>query len=207
MESTGIYWMPIWRLLESDFKLYLVNLYTIKQLPGRKSDSKNAEWLATCQQKDFIRGSYVPGDTIQQLRQYNCRVFDVTKQLVYIQSKMDAALQRCNIRLSYYVSNVDTKSYREVVRLLSEGETRPDELIKKIHGRTINRCGRENVLTALQGVVPRTDMDMLEKYVEELEMYRRYKAHCLLMMKEICKEYYQKLEHLQTILSCTTLLL
>lgn len=200
MESTSVYWMPIWRLLESDFKLYLVNPYAIKQLPGRKSDVKDAEWIATCLQKDLIRGSYVPVDTIQQLRQYNRRVFDITKQMVYLQNKMDAALQRCNIRLSNYVSNVDTKSYREVVRLLSEGETRPEELIKKIHGRTINRCGRENVLAALQGVVIRTDMDMLGQYIEELEMYRRHKAHCLLMMKEICKECYQKeLENLQTI--------
>lgn len=200
MESTSVYWMPIWRLLECDFKLYLVNPYAIKQLPGRKSDVKDAEWIATCLQKDLIRGSYVPGDTIQQLRQYNRRVFDITKQMVYLQNKMDAALQRCNIRLSNYVSNVDTKSYREVVRLLSEGETCPKELIKKIHGRTINRCGRENVLAALQGVVTRTDMDMLGQYIEELEMYRRHKAHCLLMMKEICKEYYQKeLENLQTI--------
>lgn len=47
MESTSVYWMPIWRLLESDFKLYLVNPYAIKQLPGRKSDVKDAEWIAT----------------------------------------------------------------------------------------------------------------------------------------------------------------
>ena len=65
MESTSVYWMPIWRVLESDFKLYLVNPYSIKQLPGRKSDVKDAEWIATCLQKDLIRGSYVPDDTIQ----------------------------------------------------------------------------------------------------------------------------------------------
>lgn len=200
MESTSVYWMPIWRVLESDFKLYLVNPYSIKQLPGRKSDVKDAEWIATCLQKDLIRGSYVPDDTIQQLRQYNRRVFDITKQMVYLQNKMDAALQRCNIRLSNYVSNVDTKSYREVVRLLSEGETRPEELVKKIHGRTINRCGRENVLAALQGVVTRTDMDMLGQYMEELEMLRRHKMRCLLMMKEMCEEHYQaELTNLQTI--------
>ena len=51
MESTSVYWMPIWRVLESDFKLYLVNPYAIKQLPGRKSDIKDAEWIATCLRK------------------------------------------------------------------------------------------------------------------------------------------------------------
>ena len=94
MESTSVYWMPIWRVLENDFKLYLVNPYAIKQLPGRKSDIKDAEWIATCLRKELIRGSYVPNSEIQQLRQYNRRIFDINKQSVYIQNKIDAALQR-----------------------------------------------------------------------------------------------------------------
>ena len=106
MESTSVYWMPIWRVLENDFKLYLVNPYAIKQLPGRKSDIKDAEWIATCLRKELIRGSYVPNSEIQQLRQYNRRIFDINKQSVYIQNKIDAALQRCNIRIGNYISNV-----------------------------------------------------------------------------------------------------
>ena len=103
MENTSVYWMPIWRILENDFKLYLVNPYAIKQLPGRKSDIKDAEWIATCLRKELIRGSYVPSSEIQQLRQYNRRIFDINKQSVYIQNKIDAALQRCNIRIGNYM--------------------------------------------------------------------------------------------------------
>lgn len=141
MESTAVYWMPIWRILESDFRLYLVNPLSIKQLPGRKSDVKDAEWIATCLQKGLIRGSFVPPLAIQQLRQYNRRLFDLNKQAVYVQNKMDAALQWCNIRISNYVSNIDTKGYREVVELLSEGTTDPELLTGKIHKRTINKHG------------------------------------------------------------------
>ena len=54
MESTSIYWIPIWRVLESSTHLHLVNPYFIKQLPGKKSDVKDAEWIATCLQKDLI---------------------------------------------------------------------------------------------------------------------------------------------------------
>ena len=200
MESTSVYWMPIWRVLESDFKLYLVNPYAIKQLPGRKSDVKDAEWIATCLRKDLIRGSYVPDATIQQLRQYNRRIFDINKHMVYIQNKMDAALQRCNIRISNYVSNVDTKSYREVVTKITEGEARAEELVKVIHGRTIKRCGRDTIVASLDGVVRQADIDLLKQYKEELDMLRRHKAECLLKMREICKEHYQRqLELLQTI--------
>lgn len=73
MESTSIYWMPVWRVLENYVSLKLVNPYFIKQLPGKKSDVKDAEWIATCLLKNLIKGSYVPEDLIQQLRQYDRR--------------------------------------------------------------------------------------------------------------------------------------
>jgi transposase len=66
MESTSIYWMPVWRVLQSDFSLKLANPYFIKQLPGRKSDVKDAHWISQCLQKDLIRGSFVPDDILQQ---------------------------------------------------------------------------------------------------------------------------------------------
>ena len=68
MESTAVYWIPVWRVLEPHFRLKLVNPYFIKQLPGRKSDVKDAQWIAVCTLKDLIRGSFVPPERIQQLR-------------------------------------------------------------------------------------------------------------------------------------------
>ena len=67
MESTSIYWMPVWRILEPDFTLKLANPYFIKQLPGRKSDVKDAQWIAECLQRESIKGSFVPEETYQQL--------------------------------------------------------------------------------------------------------------------------------------------
>ena len=69
MESTSVYWFPIWNTLQSDFSLKLANPYFIKQLPGRKSDVKDAQWIAECLQKDLIKGSFVPDEVLQQLRQ------------------------------------------------------------------------------------------------------------------------------------------
>ena len=192
MESTSVYWMPIWRILENDFKLYLVNPYAIKQLPGRKSDIKDAEWIVTCLRKELIRGSYVPSSEIQQLRQYNRRIFDINKQSVYIQNKIDAALQRCNIRIGNYISNVRAKSYCEIVDMLSEGKTSPELLIVKVHKRTINKWGRETILAALEGVVNKTDCRILKQLKEELDMLRRHKVECLVMLRDICMENYKE---------------
>lgn len=192
MESTSVYWMPIWRILENDFKLYLVNPYAIKQLPGRKSDIKDAEWIATCLRKELIRGSYVPSSEIQQLRQYNRRIFDINKQSVYIQNKIDAALQRCNIRIGNYISNVRAKSYCEIVDMLSEGKTSPELLIVKVHKRTINKWGCDTILAALEGVVNKTDCRILKQLKEELDMLRRHKVECLVMLRDICMENYKE---------------
>lgn len=60
MESTSIYWIPIWRVLCNDFSVKLVNTYFIKQLLGRKTDVKDAQWIATALQKELIKGSFIP---------------------------------------------------------------------------------------------------------------------------------------------------
>ncbi|WP_418788766.1 IS110 family transposase, partial [Leyella stercorea] len=152
MESTSVYRIPIWRVLSPHFKLNLANPYFIKQLSGRKSDVKDAQWIAECTMKELIRGSFVPPEIIQQLRQYDRRIFDLNEEIVRKLSKLDAVLQRCNIRLSNYVSNVDSKSYKAVVRAISQGITAPEELVKLIHGRIINHHGIDVITASLKGV-------------------------------------------------------
>ena len=200
MESTSIYWIPVWRIIEPHFPQKLVNPYFIKQLPGRKSDVKDAEWIATCLLKDLIRGSYVPNELIQQLRQYDRRIFDLNNEINRKLAKLDMALQRCNIRISNYVSTTDGKGYREVVRLLAEGITAPEELIKKIHGRTINKWGRETILSSLDGVVTGTDTDIIGQLHEEVQLATRHRDICQEKMTAICEEHFpEEYANLKTI--------
>lgn len=200
MESTSIYWMPVWRVLENYVSLKLVNPYFIKQLPGKKSDVKDAEWIATCLLKDLIKGSYVPDNLIQQLRQYDRRISDLNHEIVRKLGKLDAALQRCNIRISNYVSTTDGKSYNEVVRLITEGETSPEKLASVIHTRTVNRVGKDTVIAALTGVITQTDIDMMKQLREEVDLARKHKDECQSRMDAICRQYFpDQLEKLQTI--------
>lgn len=200
MESTSIYWMPVWRVLEPYFSLKLVNPYFIKQLPGKKSDVKDAEWIATCLLKDLIRGSYVPEDRIQQLRQYDRRIFDLNREIVYKLTKLDAALQRCNIRISNYVSTTDGKSYQKVVEKISEGVTDPKVLTGLIHRRIVNRVGRDVITASLTGVITQTDIDVIRQTVEEVALARKHRDECLAKMEGLCSEWFPKqMENLQTI--------
>ena len=200
MESTSIYWMPVWRILEPYFSLKLVNPYFIKQLPGKKSDVKDAEWIATCLLKDLIRGSYVPEDRIQQLRQYDRRLFDLNKEIVYKLTKLDTALQRCNIRISNYVSTTDGKGYKSVVEKIASGETDPEALTKLIHGRTINRVGRDVITASLTGVITQVDIDVIHQMNEEVKLAQKHKDECLAKMEELCNKWFPKqMKNLQTI--------
>ena len=201
MESTSVYWMPVWRVLEPYVaSLKLVNPYFIKQLPGKKSDVKDAEWIANCLLKDLIRGSYVPGDIIQQLRQYDRRISDLNIECIRKLGKLDAAIQRCNIRISNYLSTTDSKSYKEVVRLIAEGTTAAEELVKVIHSRIVKKAGRDVILAALSGVFSDTDIDIIRQLREEIELAQRHKDECQSKMDAICQQYFPKqLKNLQTI--------
>ena len=200
MESTSVYWIPIWRILAPHFHLQLVNPYFIKQLPGHKSDVADAQWITECTMKNLISSSFVPPEDIQQLRQYDRRIFDLDEEIVRKLSKLDAVMQRCNIRLSNYVSNVDCKSYKDVVRKISEGVTDPEILIEVIHGRIIKHHGRETILASLTGVVSQAEIDVLRQLREELDLAEEHKQECLERMLEICQEKYpDELRRLQTI--------
>ncbi len=200
MESTSIYWMPVWRILDPYFNLKLVNPYFIKQVPGKKSDVKDAEWIATCLLKDLISGSYVPEDRIQRLRQYDRRIFDLNKDIVYRLAKLDDALQRCNIRISNYVSTTDGKSYQKVVAKISEGETDPNVLSSLIHGRIVNRVGKDVIASSLTGVISETDIDVISQLREEIQLAQRHRDECISKMEELCSKWFsEQMENLQTI--------
>ena len=200
MESTSIYWMPIWRVLENTCRLHLVNPYFIRQLPGKKSDVKDAEWIATCLMNNLIASSFVPDEKIQRLRQYDRRIFDLNTEISRKLVKIDQCVQRCNIRISNYVSTTDSKGYRSVIELLAEGVTDANVLVTKIHGRTINRHGKETLIKALTGVVNETDMDIIRQLNEEVEMLQRHKEEAQMKMSALCQEWFpEELENIKSI--------
>lgn len=200
MESTSVYWIPVWRTLEGHFKLKLINPYFIKQLPGHKSDVKDARWIAECMLKELVRGSFVPPERIQQLRLYDRRIYDLDDEIVRKLAKLDAAVQRCNIRLSNYVSNTDSVSYKSVIDRICGGVTSPEELVKEVHGRIINRHGRETIIASLKGCITEADIDIMAQLKAEIDLAEANKQKCMDKMREICEsEYHEQLRNLMTI--------
>lgn len=200
MESTSIYWIPVWRILEDSFDLKLVNPYFIKQLPGRKSDIKDAQWIATVLQKELIKGSFVPDQIITSLRQYGRRVFKLVRQKVRVEQAIDRQLQRCNIRISNYISTIDSKAMQKIMDKLIEGIIDPDQLVKCVHTRTKNKHGIETIKASLTGHIEQVDIDMLCQFKEEQLLINKQIEETLARMSAICKDNFpEQMQILQAI--------
>jgi transposase len=191
MESTSIYWMPIWHVLEADLALTLANPYFIKQLPGRKSDVKDAQWIAECLQKDLIKSSFVANELLQQMRQYTRQHRRLTKSRVRLEQQMDNQLQRCNIRFSNYVSNQGKNmSMRKIIKAIISGERDPVQLCQRVHGRTLNKHGKEVITHSLRGVVQHADIEMLIQCKDQINLIEKQQASCLNHLEELAKQHF-----------------
>lgn len=200
MESTAVYWVPVWNELCESMELKLVNPYFIKQLPGRKSDIKDAQWIAECLLKNLIKGSFVPEPIVQDMRKLNRRIMDLNEDMTYNTNKLDSALQRCGFRLSNYVSQVKGKSYQSVLQAIIGGNTDPEELIKLVHGRTVNKNGRDIIKAALTGNFSKTDLVVLRQTKEVIDMIERQIKECQKELTALCQENFpEQYRRLQTI--------
>ena len=200
MESTAVYWVPVWNELCGSMELKLVNPYFIKQLPGRKSDIKDAQWIAECLLKNLIKGSFVPDPVVQDMRKLNRRIMDLNEDLTYNTNKLDAALQRCGFRLSNYVSRIKGKSYQSVLSCIIDGERDPGKLIAKVHGRTINKHGRQTIMAAVTGCFPDTDIIIFRQTKAVIDLIEAQMAECQKELTALCgKHFPQQYRRLQTI--------
>lgn len=200
MESTAVYWVPVWNELCEHMSLWLANPHFIKQLPGRKSDVKDAQWIAECQLKKSIRKSFVPNPVVQDMRKLNRRIFDLNDDMTYNKNKLDAAMQRCGFRLSNYVSNTGGKSYQSVVKAISDGETNPEKLVELVHTRTVNKHGRETVIGAVTGNFSPTDIVVIKQYMTMIELIGAQIEECQKALTALCQEHFpEAYKRLQTI--------
>ena len=200
MESTAVYWIPVWNELCDHMTLRLANPQFIKQLPGRKSDIKDAQWIAECQLKNLIKKSFVPSPVIQDMRKLNRRIFNLNEDMTYNKNKLDAAMQRCGFRLSNYVSTTGCKSYQSVVRAISQGETDPGKLVTMVHGRTAGRHGRDTLTGAVTGNFSAVDIAMIKQYLATIDLIEAQLDECQKALTAMCQEHFpEEYRRLQTI--------
>lgn len=123
MESTGVYWKPVYNLLEGAFELVLVNAQHYKQVPGRKSDVRDCEWLATLLRHGLVRGSFVPDKPQRELRELTRYRTALVRERTAEVNRLQKTLEGANIKLASVASDVMGRSAREMLTAMVAGQS------------------------------------------------------------------------------------
>lgn len=151
MESTGVYWKPLFNLLEDTFEVLVVNAHHIKTVPGRKTDMRDAEWIANLLRHGLVRGSYIPDRPQRELRElvrYRRSLIGNRTQVV---NRIQKVLEGANIKLAAVASNVVGVSGRAMLEAMVEGTEDPGVLAALAKGKL--RAKQPALETALQGLM------------------------------------------------------
>jgi len=170
MESTGVYWKPLYNILESDFEIILVNARHIKNVPGRKTDKKDSKWIAKLLLSGLLSGSFIPPRHIRELRDLTRYRKKITGQIASEKNRIQKILEDANIKLSSVVSSMSGAVATKIIKAMLDGVEDIEELVKYRHGKM--QATEEELASSLKGNL--TDhhkfmLSTIKKSMEEKE--------------------------------------
>ena len=171
MESTGVYWRPVWNLLEGRFALMLVNARHIKQVPGRKTDVKDSAWIAQLLQHGLPRGSFVPPPPQRELRELTRQRRQLVQGRSDVSNRIQKVLEDANIKLSGVATDILGLSGRAMIEALVGGEQDADTMAELAQGRL--RAKIPALRDALQGRVTEHHRFLLRSLLDQVDQADR----------------------------------
>ena len=167
MEATGVYWKPIYNLLEGDFEILVVNAHHIKTVPGRKTDVKDAEWIADLLSHGLLSASFIPSSPQRELRDLTRYRTKLVEERAREINRLQKTLEDTNLKLGDVVSDVMGKASRLILSALVEGESDPVKLASLALGRV--RARQEDLERALTGKVTDQHRFLLGEHLRQIE--------------------------------------
>jgi transposase len=170
MESTGVYWKPVFHLLEGRFEVLLVNAHHLKQVPGRKTDVKDAEWIAQLLQYGLLEASFLPPPPIRELRDLTRGRAQLVRERAGVANRIHKVLEDANLKLASVATDVLGASGRAMLGALIGGRDDPAELAELARGSLRKKI--PELTAALRGFVGdhhRFLLRALLRQVEQLE--------------------------------------
>lgn len=167
MESTGVFWKPIFNILEGHVELLLVNAQHIKHVPGRKTDVKDCEWIAQLLQCGLLRGSFVPPHVLRELRDLTRHRAKLSQQHTAVANRIHKVLQDANIKLSSVATDIFGKSGRDMIEAIIARNDDPQELAELARRRL--RAKIPELQRALEGKVTDHHRFMLRTLLTQLD--------------------------------------
>jgi transposase len=166
MESTGVYWKPVWNVLEANFHVVLANAQHIKAVPGRKTDTKDCQWIAELLQHGLLRSSYIPSVIIRDLRDLTRARTTLSQEHSRIASRIQKVLEDANIKLASVASNTLGKSGRAILQAIVQGEQSAERLADLALGHL--RIKIPQLQAALEGQVRDHHRFLLQSLLRQL---------------------------------------
>jgi len=197
MESTGVYWKPVWNVLEGHFPLLLANPYHMRNIPGQKTDQKDCEWISDLLAHGLLKPSFVPPRPIQQLRDLTRYRTKLTGERNRVHSRIAKILEDANLKLGSVASDILGVTGRRIIEAIIAGQEHPDWLADKARGTL--RSKRDQLRLVLKGHITDHHRYMLRELMADQE---RIEAKILRLETEIAdrmKPYASAIERLMTI--------
>jgi transposase len=170
MEATGVYWKPVWHVLEGRFELVLANAMHIHNVPGRKTDVNDATWIADLLAHGLIRGSFVPPAEIQRMRDLTRTRKQLVREVAQHTLRIQKTLEDANLKLTGTISDVLGQTGRAILDALVSGETDPERLADLAHPRI--KAPRAKLIEVLRGHVTDHHRFMLKLHLGQVEALR-----------------------------------
>jgi transposase len=167
MESTGVYWRPVYNLLEGQFELLVVNAQHMKAVPGRKTDVKDAAWIAELLRHGLLRGSFIPSKPQRQLRELTRYRSTLVQDRARALNRLQAVLEDANLKLASVVTDINGVSAQAMLEAILAGQRDVEVLADLARGRL--RAKRDQLKVALEGRVTAHHSFVMTEHLSTLE--------------------------------------
>jgi transposase len=197
MEATGVYWKPVWHVLEGSFELVLANAQHVRNVPGRKSDVNDAMWLADLLAHGLIRGSFVPPAPVQEMRDLTRTRKQLVREVAQHTQRIQKTLEDANVKLSSVISSVIGTSGRAILDALVAGETDPLKLASLAHPRI--QASQKELAEALRGKVTAHHRFILKLHLEQIDSLHKAVRELEARMGDALAPFREQVARLTTI--------
>lgn len=197
MESTGIYWKPLFNILEEDFEIILVNARHIKNVPGHKTDKKDSIWISKLLLSGLLKGSFIPPKEIRELRDLVRYKKKKTQFIASEKNRMIKFLEDCNVKLSSVVSDTQGVSATKIINDIIDGKDDVNHLLTHIHGKV--KADRNDIAKALTGKITEHHRFMLKIIRETIDENEKLITKLEKQIDLCVTKYEVELQLLQTI--------
>lgn len=167
LEGTGVYWKPIFNLFEGHIQVLVVNAQHIKAVPGRKTDTKDAEWIADLLHHGLLKASFIPSVPQRELRELTRYRVRLSEEKTREVNRVQKTLEGCNLKLGDVVSDIMGKSSRMILSAIADGESDPARLARLAVGRV--QASQQELEAALTGTVSAHHRFLLREHLTHIE--------------------------------------